>query len=134
MIDTTEINQQYKRGIMIPVDSTTKAYFVLDCNSKDLHVFRKLTQEVASVTMNIKGGEMLDSMRIVSDPTEGMLLESFGFKFANGLQFTIISDSEEATAELQREFQIATSIPAMKVVISSTSRKSLVKKSLSFLG
>lgn len=48
----------------------------------------------------------------MSDPEEGILIESFEYQTYNGLQFTVISDSQESTNELQEAFGVAAGQPA----------------------
>lgn len=44
---------------------------------------------------------------IVSDPEEGILIESFEYRTPNGLHFTVLSDSQESTNELYELFEKA---------------------------
>jgi hypothetical protein len=50
---------------------------------------------------------------IVSDPEEGILIESFEYQTSNGFQFTVVSDSQEKTNELKTLFEFAADMPAI---------------------
>ena len=69
-----------------------KSFFVLDVQSYDLHVFATIEQQRPSYSFNIMGGSFPDTMRIVSDPDEGALIESFEYRTFGNLLFTVICD------------------------------------------
>ena len=48
----------------------------------------------------------------MSDPQEGILIESFEYRTTNGFQFTVVSDSQEKTNELKALFEAAAQMPA----------------------
>lgn len=50
---------------------------------------------------------------IVSDPEEGILIESFEYRTSHGFQFTVISDSQEKTNEIKAVFEAASEMPAI---------------------
>lgn len=64
---------------------------------------------------------LLMSSGIVSDPQEGILIESFDYRTPNGLHFTVLSDSQESTNELQDLFRKASSIAKMAKLKSKQS-------------
>ena len=49
----------------------------------------------------------------MSDPEEGILIESFEYQTSNGFQFTVVSDSQEKTNELKSTFEAAAEMPAI---------------------
>ena len=67
-------------------------------------MYKKLDQEKPSQTFNIRGGQFSDDISkfifvqlrlgIVSDPEEGILIESFEFRILpSRQQFTVLADS-----------------------------------------
>ena len=50
---------------------------------------------------------------IVSDPQEGILIESFEYRTSSGFQFTVVSDSQEDTNALRAAFEAASELPAL---------------------
>lgn len=59
----------------------------------DVHLYKSLDEEKASQTFSICGGSFPELVRIVSDPQEGILIESFEYRTSSGFQFTVVSDS-----------------------------------------
>lgn len=53
---------------------------------------------------------------IVSDPEEGILIESFEYRTSNGFQFTVVSDSQEATNIIKSIYEAAAQLPAIRQV------------------
>jgi len=51
---------------------------------------------------------------IVSDPQEGILIESFEYRTSSGFQFTVVSDSQQKTNELKAAFEAAAVLPAVE--------------------
>ena len=83
---------------------------MLDMQNYDVHLFKSLEEEKASQTFSICGGSFPELVRkfeisisllnfahwwlgIVSDPQEGILIESFEYRTSSGFQFTVMSDS-----------------------------------------
>ena len=56
------------------------------------------------------GGSFPDTMRIVSDPDEGALIESFEYRTFGNLLFTVICDDQDKTNELQNIFLTASKL------------------------
>ena len=101
-----------------------------------MHLYKNLDQESASQTFNICGGsfpELVSKSKvfqikshpahqllclpchigIVSDPEEGILIESFEYRTSSGFQFTVVSDSQEQTNIIRSIFEAAAQLPAI---------------------
>lgn len=118
---------------------------MVDMQSYDIHLYRDLEQESASQTFNICGGKFPEMVRkylpslrlasltckllhsgIVSDPQEGIIIESFEYITSTGFQFTVVSDSQESTNELRQVFSAASELP--KVSPSDRQSSMIAKK------
>ena len=51
---------------------------------------------------------------VVTDTVTGQLLESFEFKTANRLQFTVLAEDQECVALLREAFVAASQMPPVK--------------------
>ena len=60
---------------------------------------------------------------IVSDPQEGILIESFEYRTSHGFQFTVVSDSQEKTNQLREIFEAASALPA---IVQKSHKKSVI--------
>ena len=49
----------------------------------------------------------------MSDPQEGILIESFEYRTSSGFQFTVVSDSQEQTNVIKSIFEAAAELPAI---------------------
>ena len=91
--------------------------------SFDVFVYATLEQESPSWTFNIKGGSFLDSMRVVSDPDQGTIIECFEYRTINELMFSVVSEDQERTNELTAIFLTASKLRASEQKESDQSIK-----------
>jgi hypothetical protein len=65
-------------------------------------------------TLSVSSLLLISLLGIVSDPQEGILIESFDYRTPNGLHFTVLSDSQESTNDLYEWFRKASLTKAPK--------------------
>lgn len=87
-----------------------RSFFVVDCNTGLLYIFKKLKQDDPSKILHLNGGVITDSEQHFEDPESKRHIPSFDLAL-NGKTYQIVPEHPDNAELLRREFEKMVKFP-----------------------